>query len=57
VFGSPEGLAVVQDVPDPVRGALRLVANPIRLSGELLPVRLPPPLLGEHTDEVMEERE
>jgi crotonobetainyl-CoA:carnitine CoA-transferase CaiB-like acyl-CoA transferase len=57
VFGSPEGLAVVQDVQDPVRGALRLVANPIRLSGELLPVRLPPPVLGEHTDEVMMERD
>ncbi len=57
VFASPEGQAVVQAVPDPVRGALRLVANPIRLSGELLPVRRPPPVLGEHTDEVMTERD
>ena len=57
VFASIEGLAVVQDVQDPARGTLRLVANPIRLSGELLPVRRPPPVLGEHTDEVMAERD
>jgi len=55
VFASPEGAAIVQDVGDPARGELRLVANPIRLSGELLPVRRPPPVLGEHTDEVLTE--
>jgi glutaryl-CoA transferase len=57
VFASPEGRAMVQDVQDPARGALRLVADPIRLSGGLLPVRRPPPLLGEHTDQVMTETE
>ena len=57
VFASPEGRAMVQDVGDRARGALRLVANPIRLSGGLLPVRRPPPLLGEHTDQVMTERD
>jgi crotonobetainyl-CoA:carnitine CoA-transferase CaiB-like acyl-CoA transferase len=57
VFASPEGGAMVQDVGDPARGALRLVANPIRLSGGLMPVRRPPPLLGEHTDQVITERD
>ncbi|HVH52890.1 MAG TPA: CoA transferase [Actinomycetota bacterium] len=57
VFASPEGRAMVQDVRDRARGALRLVANPIRLSGGLMPVRRPPPLLGEHTDQVMTERD
>ncbi len=57
VFASPEGAAIVQDVHDPARGELRLVANPIRLSGELPQVRRPPPGLGEHTDEVMTERD
>jgi crotonobetainyl-CoA:carnitine CoA-transferase CaiB-like acyl-CoA transferase len=53
VFASPEGAAMVQEMDDPVRGALRLVADPIRMSGSLLPVRMPPPRLGEHTDETL----
>jgi crotonobetainyl-CoA:carnitine CoA-transferase CaiB-like acyl-CoA transferase len=55
VFGSPEGAGTVQEVADPERGPLRLVANPIRVDGARLPVRLPPPRLGEHTDEVLGE--
>ncbi|MFY9317145.1 MAG: CaiB/BaiF CoA-transferase family protein [Burkholderiales bacterium] len=34
-------------------GKLPLVANPMRFSGTPLEYRLPPPLLGEHTDEVL----
>lgn len=48
VFSSPEGSALVQEVPDAVRGMLRLVANPIRFDGVAPPTRTPPPLLGEH---------
>ena len=55
VFASPEGVAVIQEIEDPVRGLLRLVADPIRLFGELPAVRRPPPRLGEHTDEVLSE--
>ncbi|MGE5459744.1 MAG: CaiB/BaiF CoA transferase family protein [Solirubrobacterales bacterium] len=55
VFASAEGSRMVQEVDDPVRGTLRLVAEPIRLDGELPPVRMPPPRLGEHTDEVLGE--
>ena len=53
VFSSPEGAAMVQDVADPVRGPLKLVADPIRFDGELPEVRMPPPRLGEHSDEIL----
>ncbi|HEX6331423.1 MAG TPA: CoA transferase [Actinomycetota bacterium] len=53
VFASAEGTASLQVADDPVRGPLRLVADPIRIDGQRLPVRLPPPMLGEHTDEVL----
>jgi crotonobetainyl-CoA:carnitine CoA-transferase CaiB-like acyl-CoA transferase len=48
VFASADGAALVQEVPDAVRGVLRLVANPIRFDGAAPPTRTPPPLLGEH---------
>jgi crotonobetainyl-CoA:carnitine CoA-transferase CaiB-like acyl-CoA transferase len=52
VFASDEGGATVQEVDDPIRGPLHLVADPIRIDGERMPVRMPPPTLGEHTGEV-----
>jgi crotonobetainyl-CoA:carnitine CoA-transferase CaiB-like acyl-CoA transferase len=56
VFSSPEGAALVETVQDPGRGQpLRLVADPIRFDGRPLPTRSPPPRLGEHTDEVLNE--
>ncbi len=55
VFASPEGAAMVQETDDPVRGLLRLVADPIRLSGAVLPVTLRPPRLGEHNDRILGE--
>ena len=57
VFASEEGAATIQEVDDPVRGLLRLVADPIHVDGREPPVRLPPPRLGEHTDEVLSELE
>jgi crotonobetainyl-CoA:carnitine CoA-transferase CaiB-like acyl-CoA transferase len=56
VFASPEGAALVEEVDDIAHGGtLRLVADPIRFDGMTLPTRLPPPRLGQHTDEVLGE--
>jgi crotonobetainyl-CoA:carnitine CoA-transferase CaiB-like acyl-CoA transferase len=54
VFDSPEGAALVESIPDPARDTiLRLVRNPIRFDGAGLPARSPPPLLGQHTDQIL----
>jgi crotonobetainyl-CoA:carnitine CoA-transferase CaiB-like acyl-CoA transferase len=55
VFATPEGAGMIQELEDATRGTLRLVASPIRLDGEVPPARMPPPRLGEHTREVLEE--
>jgi crotonobetainyl-CoA:carnitine CoA-transferase CaiB-like acyl-CoA transferase len=52
VFASSDGAALVEQVADPARGLLRLVASPIRFDGLASPTRTPPPLLGEHDVEV-----
>ena len=57
VFADPhvQARAMVNHWQHPNKSDLSLVASPIKLS--LTPVRcdLPPPLLGQHTDEVLEE--
>jgi crotonobetainyl-CoA:carnitine CoA-transferase CaiB-like acyl-CoA transferase len=56
VFSSPDGAALIESVADPERAmTLRLVRNPIRLDGRSLSTRIPPPLLGQHTSEVLDE--
>jgi hypothetical protein len=56
VFESSDTLArgLVQDVPDPVHGTLKMVASPLRFSDT--PVRFPvaPPRLGEHSHQVLQ---
>ena len=42
-------------VPHPLADDLELVASPIRMSATPVTLRRPPPLLGEHTDEVLAE--
>jgi crotonobetainyl-CoA:carnitine CoA-transferase CaiB-like acyl-CoA transferase len=42
-------------MPHPLAGEVRLVASPIKLSGTPVQYRRAPPLLGEHTDEVLRE--
>ncbi|MFI5287815.1 MAG: CoA transferase, partial [Candidatus Dormibacteria bacterium] len=39
----------------PTAGTLRMTGSPIKLSQYTATVRRPPPLLGEHTDEVLGE--
>ena len=55
VFEHPQvrhrGLKV--EMPDPAAGTAAFVASPLRLSDTPVEYRLPPPLLGQHTDEVL----
>jgi formyl-CoA transferase len=44
---------VVATVEHPTAGPLPLVASPLHISGQRLPVRMPPPLLGQHTHELV----
>jgi crotonobetainyl-CoA:carnitine CoA-transferase CaiB-like acyl-CoA transferase len=54
-FGSPLAGGMRVDVQHPVAGLVGQVAPPIRFDGCRPPIRRPPPRLGEHTDEVLEE--
>jgi crotonobetainyl-CoA:carnitine CoA-transferase CaiB-like acyl-CoA transferase len=55
VYADPQvrhrGLRI--EVPHPLSGTVPLVANPIRYSRTPLTYDVPPPLLGEHTDEIL----
>ncbi|WP_395055803.1 CaiB/BaiF CoA transferase family protein [Polaromonas sp.] len=55
VFADPQVIArgLKIDLPHALAGSVPLVANPIRLSGSPVAYQRPPPLLGEHTDEVL----
>lgn len=56
-LNSPEaaGRRMVRDVPHPLAGSIKLVASPINMSAT--PVREPaaPPMIGQHTDDVLRE--
>jgi crotonobetainyl-CoA:carnitine CoA-transferase CaiB-like acyl-CoA transferase len=56
VFDDPQVQARDMAVPvaHPLSDALRLVASPMKLSGTPVTSARPPPLLGQHTDEVLE---
>ncbi len=41
---------ILQDVEHPTAGTLRMVASPLLVDGERLPIRRPPPTLGQHTE-------
>jgi formyl-CoA transferase len=58
VFEDPQVLArqLLVRVPHPTAGNVPMVASPIGLSETPAAVRRPPPLLGEHTEEVLRER-
>jgi crotonobetainyl-CoA:carnitine CoA-transferase CaiB-like acyl-CoA transferase len=57
VFADPQVAArgMTVELPHPHADALRLVASPIKLSATPVSARRPPPLLGQHTDEVLAE--
>ena len=55
VFADPQVQArdMVVELPHPLSGSVRLVGSPIRLSATPVSYRRAPPLLGEHTEEVL----
>lgn len=55
VFTDPHVIARnnLVDLTDQSGNPITLVANPVRLSATPVDYRLPPPILGEHTDEVL----
>ncbi|MED5620318.1 CaiB/BaiF CoA transferase family protein [Ideonella sp. BN130291] len=57
VFSDPQvqGRGMTVPVPHPLTDELRLVASPIKLSATPVQYRQAPPLLGEHTEQVLAE--
>jgi crotonobetainyl-CoA:carnitine CoA-transferase CaiB-like acyl-CoA transferase len=57
VFADPQVRArgMTLPVPHPLNPALELVASPMKLSATPVQLRHPPPLLGQHTSEVLRE--
>jgi crotonobetainyl-CoA:carnitine CoA-transferase CaiB-like acyl-CoA transferase len=55
VFADPQVLArgMVESVPHPLADTLRLVASPLKLSATPTLTHLAPPLLGQHTSQVL----
>ena len=56
VFGDPQvqhrGLNV--EMPHPLAGRVPQVASPLRLSASPVDYRMPPPLLGEHSEALLQ---
>ncbi len=57
VFASPQvkHLGIARDFVSQERGASQIVGQPINMSRSVSDIRLPPPTLGQHTDEVLGE--
>jgi crotonobetainyl-CoA:carnitine CoA-transferase CaiB-like acyl-CoA transferase len=57
VFSDPQvaALGLVQQIAHPTAGTIKVVGPPYRFSVTPGAVRRPPPLLGQHTDEVLHE--
>lgn len=57
VFANPQVQArgIAMDMPHPSAGKVTLVRSPMKLSATPAATELPPPLLGQHTDEVLRE--
>lgn len=58
-LASPQAAArnMVQEVEHPLIGPLKMVASPLHLQATPPTIRRPPPLLGQHTAEVLQELE
>ena len=45
------GCGILQEVDHPTAGMMRMFASPVLVDGERLPIRRPPPALGQHTED------
>jgi formyl-CoA transferase len=48
---------MIEEIDHPVEGRVRTLGFPLKMHGSPLSVRRPPPLLGEHTAEILAEME
>jgi crotonobetainyl-CoA:carnitine CoA-transferase CaiB-like acyl-CoA transferase len=55
-LNDPQALArgLIVEIQHPALDLVRSIANPVRLSATPVSYRLPPPLLGEHSGEILE---
>jgi formyl-CoA transferase len=58
VFADPqvEARGMVEEVAHPTIGAVKLVATPLNLSRTPCKTTLHPPVLGEHTEEILQDK-
>jgi crotonobetainyl-CoA:carnitine CoA-transferase CaiB-like acyl-CoA transferase len=49
----PHGQAMIATVAHPRAGDVRLVRSPLRVDGQTLDPRVPPPTLGQHTEDIL----
>jgi formyl-CoA transferase/CoA:oxalate CoA-transferase len=56
-LGQPQVAAreMVVELEHPVAGLLRMLGTPLKLSAQPASIRRPPPVLGQHTDEILAE--
>jgi crotonobetainyl-CoA:carnitine CoA-transferase CaiB-like acyl-CoA transferase len=50
-----QGSGILQDLVHPSAGPSKMLASPVLVDGERLPVRRPPPTLGQHTEETRDD--
>jgi formyl-CoA transferase len=57
VFSNPQAIArnLRTEVPHPTAGTVPLVSSPLKIPTSPVEVRYPPPLLGQHTEEILSE--
>jgi crotonobetainyl-CoA:carnitine CoA-transferase CaiB-like acyl-CoA transferase len=57
VFKDPQVLHrnMLVEVEHPTAGKIKMVGMPVKYSGANVGIRMPPPILGEHTDEILSE--
>lgn len=45
---------MVQSIDHPTCGPIKVISPPVKYSNAESSIRMPPPLLGEHTDEILQ---